>query len=100
MPTGIFAIHPPPRRPAASRPRLGETSPGSLMARRTRLVHPEQHGVPVAIQPDLGHALLVARGFSLAPEGLPGTAVVVGETGGEGALQRLAVGIGHHEDVP
>ena len=70
------------------------------MAGGSRLIHAEEDRVAIAVEPDLGNALLVARGFPLAPQGLTAATVIVGQTGGQRSLERLSVGVGHHEDVP
>src|SRR5690606_10678228 len=76
-----------------------EAGPGAGVAGGTGLVHQEQDGIAVAVEPGLADALDVARGVSLAPVLLTGTRPVRGPTARERSAQRLCVEPGEHEDL-
>src|SRR4051812_34975049 len=69
------------------------------VARRSLLVHDQQHGVAVAVEADLVHVLGVTRGLALHPEPAPAAGEVRRAPGGQGEVQCLVVHPGHHENL-
>jgi hypothetical protein len=76
-----------------------EAGPHSRVTRRPGLLHPVQHRVAIAVQPDFGDPLDMPRGLPLLPQGAAGSAEIMGQTGGESSVKSVAVGKGDHQDV-
>jgi hypothetical protein len=99
VPTGIL-FHRLPVRLSACPPYGGrEAGAGSGMARGSGLFDPIQNYVTVAVEPDLRDTLDVPRRLPLLPQGAAGSAEIMGQTGGERAIQRVPVCKGNHQYV-
>ena len=63
------------------------------------LLHPEQHGVIIAVDPNFTDPLDVSGGLSLDPELVAAAAEVGSLSGGKGRLPGLPVHEGEHEHL-
>src|SRR4051812_11536772 len=76
-----------------------EAGPRSGVAGRPGLTDPVQQRIAIAVQPHFDDMLDVLRRLPLLPQGAAGSAEVMGQTGGESALESVSVGVGEHQNV-
>src|SRR2546430_2227066 len=86
-----------PRKGAAGR--LAEASGGARVTGWSLLAHDVQHRVAIAVHADVFDGLRVPGGRAFLPQLAARAAAVVGPAGRARPLQRLAVGVRHHQHL-
>ena len=76
-----------------------EARPLARVTRGSRGMHSKQHGIRIAIEPDLADLHRVPAGLALFPQALPGAAEEGGAAGATRRLPGLAVHVRNHEHL-